>query len=309
MSEKFVQLPQGAPDPHAICDREFMDDVAQLKALRSYMIRQAKSPEAGAIEIGELNSLHFDEKGRRPADDEWQVLEHRSNDLFRLLSEADRRRFLYGRLPSAVVRTGAILGAISVGALVLAFAASLTATAMDLAAKPSGDLWVLLYRWSMFVLFLTWVAALAGTGSIAFIGTNALAVQDDVTFDITNARLIVLRVVLGALFGVTLALPIGIEPFTSFISNLYNAPPPTSDLVMKSLLLIVPFLLGFSTTLVITILNQSLDALLTFFGKKSGPPPVVAAGAQSGPPPVAAAGGQTGPLGATAMLTSSRGSS
>ena len=104
--------------------------------------------------------------------------------------------------------------------------------------------------------------------------------QDDVTFDITNTKLIVLRVVLGTLFGVALALPFGIEPFTTFISNIYNAPPPTSELVMKSMLLLVPFLLGFSTTLVIMILNQSLDAVQTFFGKKSSPPPVAARGAQ-----------------------------
>jgi len=132
----------------------------------------------------------------------------------------------------------------------------------------------------MFVCFLAWVAALAGIGSIAYIGVNALAVQEDVTFDITNAKLVVLRVVLGALFGVTLALPLGIEPFTTFISNLYTAPPPTSELVMKSLLLLLPFLFGFSTTLVIMILNQSLDAVQTFFGKKSSPPPVAADGVQ-----------------------------
>jgi hypothetical protein len=33
----------------------------------------------------------------------------------------------------------------------------------------------------------------------------------------------------------------------------------------------LPFLFGFSTSLVILILNQSLDAVQTFFGKKSSP--------------------------------------
>jgi hypothetical protein len=39
---------------HSISDEQFMDDVNQLKALRSYMIRQAKIVEVGRIELGDL---------------------------------------------------------------------------------------------------------------------------------------------------------------------------------------------------------------------------------------------------------------
>jgi len=140
MSDKVVELPNGVPrdfggdqkekyqgtDLCSICDRQFMDDVTQLKALRSYLIRQAKSPEPGTVELGDLNLLRFDEKGRYPTDAEWRSLEHRSNELYRDLSEADRRRFLYGQIPSSVIRTGAVLGAIALVALLSAFAVSLT---------------------------------------------------------------------------------------------------------------------------------------------------------------------------------------
>ncbi len=140
MSDKVVELPNGVPrdfggdqkekyqgtDLCSICDRQFMDDVTQLKALRSYLIRQAKSPEPGTVELGDLNLLRFDEKGRYPTDAEWWSLEHRSNELYRDLSEADRRRFLYGQIPSSVIRTGAVLGAIALVALLSAFAVSLT---------------------------------------------------------------------------------------------------------------------------------------------------------------------------------------
>ena len=88
MSDKVVELPNGVPrdfggdqkekyqgtDLCSICDRQFMDDVTQLKALRSYLIRQAKSPEPGTVELGDLNLLRFDEKGRYPTDAEWRNL-------------------------------------------------------------------------------------------------------------------------------------------------------------------------------------------------------------------------------------------
>jgi predicted MFS family arabinose efflux permease len=71
-----------------------------------------------------------------------------------------------------------------------------------------------------FVSFLIWVAALGGVGSIAFIGMNALAVQDDATFDITNTKLIALRIALGALFGAVLTLPVGYPSFLAFLNEL-----------------------------------------------------------------------------------------
>jgi hypothetical protein len=147
----------------------------------------------------------------------------------------------------------------------------------------------------LFVAFLAWVAALGGIGSIAFIGMNALAIQDDATFDITNKKLITLRVMLGALFAVVLTLPFGFTSFAHFIEELQkkttasildaNAP----SIAAESLLLLLPFVLGFSTTLVIMVLNQFVEAVQSFFGKKGSPPPpptVVAPPSAGGPPHV-----------------------
>jgi hypothetical protein len=130
-----------------------------------------------------------------------------------------------------------------------------------------------------FVSFLIWVAALGGVGSIAFIGMNALAVQDDATFDITNTKLIALRIALGALFGAVLTLPVGYPSFLAFLNELTgdkNPPNEVTALLSRSVLLLLPFILGFSTSLVIMILNQFVEAVQSFFGKKSNsPPPVV----------------------------------
>ena len=295
---------------YSICDKQFMDDVTQLKALRSYMIRQAKSTEAGIIELGDLNLLRFDEKGRSPTYAEWTDLEHRSNELYQHLTEPDRRRFLYGQIPWAVIKTAGVLGVVALGTLIASFTAAVVMEALSLIAKapalaplelipnapapgPSAtpQAWFYYaeqaYKVLFFIGFLAWVAALGGIGSIAFIGMNALAVQEDATFDITNKKLIGLRVVLGALFAVVLTLPFGYHSFSVFITTLHGAhsiPEPSTT----SIMLLLPFVLGFSTTLVIMILNQFVEGVQTFFGKRSSPPPAVAPPAAAAPRPAAA---------------------
>ena len=257
----------GAVDQPGIGDRQFMDDLTQLKSLRSYMIRQAKSAQAGTIELGNLNLLHFDERGRSPTFFEWSELEHKSNDLYQHLSEADRRRFLYGQIPRFVIRTAGALGCVALGAL----ATTVIMTHL-LGDQPVSF---------VFMAFLTWAAALGGVGSIAFIGMNALAVQEDATFDITNEKLLGLRVMLGALFAVILTLPFGYGAFKVFIWDLLTQRSETeliTALATKSLLLLLPFILGFSTTLVIMILNQFVEAIQTFFGRRGSPPSAGRAG-------------------------------
>lgn len=258
---------------YLICDRRFMADIEQLKALRSYMIRQAKSTNSWATELGELNLLVYHEAGRFPTSDEWRDFEQRSDELYRNLTEQDRRRFLYGQIPPSVIRTAVNLGFVALVSLVVAFVGPYIEALLGLTGNDPQMVAIAAVYLSFlsFFSFLAWVAALGGIGSIAFIGMNALAVQEDATFDITDTKLIALRVVLGALFGVVLTLPFGYGPFVEFIKELQSPPKIVSDqLALKSLLLLLPFVLGFSTSLVIMILNQFVEAVQTFFGKKTG---------------------------------------
>ena len=71
-------------------------------------------------------------------------------------------------------------------------------------------------------LYMIWLAALGAIGSISFIGMNALAVQTDVTFDLTNTKLIVMQIVLGALFEIVLTLPFGFGSFMDFLFDLQH---------------------------------------------------------------------------------------
>jgi hypothetical protein len=261
MNDQGSPLPLAEPPADTevgdlIADRQFMHDLNQLKALRSFLIQAVVSPRLSEspIYFGSLNTLRYGlTGGRLPTSKEWALLEELTNDLYSNIDGTVRRRFLYGQLPTWVTLTAIVLGVVAFVSLVVAL------------GLPNANAGVIL------AIYMIWLAALGAIGSIAFVGMNALAVQADVTFDMTNTKLIVLRIVLGALFGIVLTLPFGFASFGKFLADLsIGGGQLSAGLALQSVLLLLPFILGFSTSLVIMILNQFVEAVQMFFGKRSG---------------------------------------
>jgi hypothetical protein len=272
----------GSPEQHELIspgpnidDSQFMADLQKLKDLRSFLIEQAvqlKPVESGKISFGDLNLLRLRAGGRSPSREEWESLETLTQELFSHLSEPLRRRFLSSRLPWWVPGLAVGLGLMAIFSLVTC-------------SLFAGDLYQRSIPW-----YVLWLASLGALGSTSFIGMNALSVQDDATFDLTNTRLLALRISLGSLFGLVLALPFGFSSFVEFVALLLTGghSPPTGEqsggvsLAQQSALLLLPFVLGFSTSLVIMIMNRFVDAVETLFGKR--PPPAGPSRVESAPP-------------------------
>jgi hypothetical protein len=257
-SDNLVALPkQGITDDlsNEIGDEQFIEDLGKLKDLRSFLIEQAvplKPGEDAALSFGKLNLLRWRSGGRSPTEDEWDALEKLTQDLFRHLSDPLRRRFLYRRLPWWVPQMVGGLGCAAFASLIVC---------IFLWGKP--------YQFIV-PFYLFWLASLGAIGSISFIGMNALSVQDDATFDLSSTKLLTLRILLGALFGVVLTLPFGLGSFSLFLESLMDN-KPQAKLTLNTLILLLPFVLGFSTSLVILILNQCVESVQTLFGRKSAP--------------------------------------
>ena len=268
-------------DKNTINNEQFFKDLTRLKELRSFLIQEAVSLEnPTALQFGPLDSLQCSPQGRAPTREEWEELESRTQLLFGSLTEPLRQRFLFGRIPMSIA-------ALPVGLLLVAlvaFVIAITITANTIAAHepPTPDP----YQWHFYLLarftlplYLLWLMLLGALGSMAFVGMNALSVQHDITFDITNRKLIWLRITLGALFGVVLTLPFGgFDAFTQFIEmtlfhHTVSGFQADKSLGTQGLLLLLPFVLGFSTPLVITILNRFVDSAQTFFGKVAASDP------------------------------------
>jgi hypothetical protein len=264
--DNLVELPgrltsATSQDPDTICDEQFIRELKQLKALRSFLIEQAvllRPTESGVISFGALNSLRYDRNGRRPDPEEWARLEDLTQELFRHLTDPLRRRFLYEQIPWWMTQLAIILGVVAIVSLSIATL-----------------IWGVAFA-RIIPLYIIWIASLGAIGSIAFVGMNALSVQDDATFDLTNTKLLVLRIALGALFAVVITLPFGFHSFIQFIDSLLNGgdkDSSSSSLPTDSVMLLLPFVLGFSTSLVIMILNRFVGAIQSFFGKENASPP------------------------------------
>jgi hypothetical protein len=256
-----------------INDEHFMRDLNRLKELRSFLIQEAinisPDDDSTVLSFGTLNQLRrppVGELGRAPTLQEWSDVERYTQNLFRLLTEPLRRRFILGGMPAwlsvapiglAIVALFALVGAVVFGSI----------GAVGVRTLP---------------FYLIWLICLGAIGSIASIGMNALSVQQDITFDLSNRRLMLLRVALGALFGLVLTLPFGFKSFLEFAASIHSASPDghTGDpktLFNAALFLLLPFILGFSTSLVIMILNRFIDAVQAFFGKPSSDNPLATA--------------------------------
>jgi hypothetical protein len=241
---------------HEINDEYFMRDLTRLKQLRSFLIQET-IPSGSLPSFGELNLLQYRSEGRAPTAEEWTSVESSTESLFRSMNGPLRRKFVLGEIPSWIATLPLALAATALVALCLA---------------------IIFTKGPVFLMppYLVWLMSLGAIGAIAFIGMNALSIQEDVTFDLTNRRLLILRIVLGALFGLVITLPFGFKYFKQFCDSIWNAPEQSTKNVIDSpsltnqaLFLLLPFVLGFSTTLVIMIMNRLVDSIQAFFGRTS----------------------------------------
>lgn len=273
-----IGLPDGAPESaggenseaksagNHINDSGFITDLNRLRSLKSFLNNEAvvlPMSEDDSRALGDLFTLTPSFRGRPPTGVEWSELDRFNQLFFQRLTEAQRRRFLLGGIPQAFARLPFIFVGIAVLSLLASFIIPYFMQNFGhAAAQPNWN------RVAVLSCYLFWLISLGALGSIAFIGMNALSVQQDITFDLLNPRLINLRIALGALFALVLTLPFGFDGYIKFLETVLGVPnekgpPSTFDTSM----LIMPFLFGFSTSLVIMILNRLLEAAQSFFGK------------------------------------------
>ena len=258
----------GAKISDKIWDPAFRRAHERLVLLSGYCLQVVTDldPKAQeAAQLGTLNVMAFAmvPYGNRPAlASEWSAVETRTHALWSALSEPQRRRFAGTQVPGWFSYVVTALLVVALASVVVA------AFAIQRGSPATGEL---------LLPFLAFVVALGAMGGGASIGMNALSVQDDATFDLSSRKFLWLRLVLGALLGTMLTIPWAYSGFHQFVTTLAGSAPadgggmPGKEQLAQGLWLLAPFVLGFSTSLVILILVRAVEALQSFFGKASGP--------------------------------------
>jgi hypothetical protein len=264
--------PPAAPERFnpRIADLDFMAQLTLLRDMKAFIYSRAvklKPEDQRLLGFGKLNLLRAEiATGGRPAtEDEWRELDERLQGLNALLSDAERREFRLSRTPGFVNWLAGLFLAFAVAAL----AVSIFPPNLDVLPTGGNSAAATLAGWQL-AGYLTWLFCLGGIGSIAFIGVNALAIQADATFDLANPGQVLRRVLLGALFGIVLALPFGYSYFLAFCNGMAD-PGNHAIALEQGISLLVPFVLGFSSSLVMLVLNRLVQGAETVFGIRRGP--------------------------------------
>jgi len=257
----FQRRSPSVNDPNAIRDSRFTNQFATLTSLKTLLLTQGvriREEDAPLLSFGKLNHLRYDEKGRLPTLDEWEQLDKHSQRLFGYLDEGLRKRFELSQTANLIAGLPVLF--IFVALLLVALLSLTTAMfAVDRNLLLLG-------------CYFFWAALLGAIGAIAFLSMNALAIQKDITFDLANKSLLAVRIVLGSLFGVFLSMPFGFYSFVTFWESIaHGTPAPgAANFSFEAALLLLPFVLGFSTSLVILVLNRFVESITVFFGGRRG---------------------------------------
>lgn len=249
-----------------INDAQFMHDLKRIRQLQSFLVQEAvgtAGDQKTTQLFGELNLLRWDAIGGRPPTlEEWNLVETHTREMFANLTEPLRKKFLLGQVPWWVswLPYGILL--VALGSMTLAIEAA------QVGLEKANIAGVIL------PCYLVWQVSLGAIGSVAFIAMNVLSVQQDVTFDLSNRRLMMLRIALGSLFGVVLSLPFGFDGYAKFVAAISHPSLDTSKnlsgsvalVSTQALLLLLPFIFGFSTTVVILVLNRLISGVQALFG-------------------------------------------
>jgi hypothetical protein len=265
-----------APPTSYICDRRFIEQLNALIALRQFLLDEMVELNPGGDESSNLeglNLLSFNPTGRLPTIEEWRLLDDKYSMTISRMNIDLRMKFRIKKL-------GLFFGILPVVFMVTSILA--TIIYIMVTSYLVDDKYQVLYTAILLLCFVLWTIAQGGLGACAFVGTKLITrtvsaskevpsntVQSDIeSADLTDRNYLKMRIVLGSLFALLLCFPISRISMEK-MGNEFSSTNPTinpGDLIQ----IIVPFIVGFSTSLVLTILTKLVAAIQEFLGVPDG---------------------------------------
>lgn len=242
----------------ALTDRRFITHLKFLMIMQRVIVGQNLKlfdEDKDQLYLGHLHMLHLaSRKDRRsksncraPTLEEWMEVERKIISLEKYLSP---NLLTYVEINHL---SGKILEKVALYLLSISMVALIAALLLDNWYVPL-----------LLACFTIWSATTGALGSTAFLYVNALSIQVDPKVDLTSRTLVTMRLILGALFAVILTVPFG---YTSFYKFGHDFLMSNQSMQFKdSVLLLLPFTLGFSTPLALSILGRLIQSVRTFFG-------------------------------------------
>jgi len=255
--------PGNQSSPLKIGDRLFIQQLDYTRSLITFLIRRQAFPEKLSdilANLAALGGMRYSPAGRAASEEEWRKLYAISRGLASELPLEIATAFSIWRL-----RT--FFGLFPLIFLIMGIAAL---EAMYFLGYAQGSAW---FYFIGLAAVLSWTCALGGLGTSAFFGTSLLAQLASATGDdqaklkvITDGTYLQTRLMIGILFAFVLGLPFGHLSLKTASDSLFKDVVWNSELFTTVLYILAPFLLGFSTALVLAILERLIEGIKTTLG-------------------------------------------
>jgi len=261
--------PASSQAANDISDQRFVAQLEVIQKLKQFLFEEKvplQSDMLEGIDLGPLNNLKSSPNGRMPTEGEWKALDEKLASLTPLLTPALRWKFRIRELRFFFITVPIFF----MGTTVIA--------TLSLALLMTFGRGESVYFLVPYVLaFLIWTLSQGALGACAFLCVTATlyafkerSVSGPLhqSIDVTDKNILGMRVILGALFALLIALPIGGKSvLVVYLAFSAERPVPTIEDWMIALL---PFMLGFSTTLVLAIFNRVIAGISSLFGIAGG---------------------------------------
>jgi hypothetical protein len=278
-----------------IGDRRFWQQLQTVRELKSFLLFENvifKDEDLAGIQLGILDLISFSPNGRIPTDKEWNEVDKKLNTLSKYLDPTLRRKRRLLRLKVYFRTLPLLFIALAISALLLdSFTRYMT--------TQQGGL-TLFGTTLDFVANLVWILTLGGLGTCGYLGTalmtesrrlasHTTSPPDHVDqsasgptafsgmaaeIDLTDANLITTRIVVGILFAFILGYPVYHDKLHELILGLHQSGAEngqggtgsSGNLAVDLAVILLPFILGFSTTLVLGVMERFVATVGSLFG-------------------------------------------
>jgi hypothetical protein len=257
-----------------ISNRQFILRRDRLQNLKQFLFdeRVVLSPdELTSIDLGNLNNLRYSFSGRPPTEAEWSQLDRNFVAIAAHLGPDLKRKariyelgFFFSRIP-----------------LIFLLAAIISTASYILLSYFMEYRNNVVFGFAYTMIVIIWALAQGGLGACAFLGTAVILqnredartqkspedILSSEASDITDRNFLKVRIILGALFGFLFGATIGNYSLGKIANAFVQQDTVDYEQVYKDLALIfIPFLVGFSTNLVLVLFNRLVAAIQTLFG-------------------------------------------
>jgi len=251
-----------------INDKRFIDQLNEIFELKKFLFEEKvsfKSDQLGSIDLGSLNNLEFGRHGRLPSDNEWKLLDQKLLNLSSHLDDEMRQRLNIRRLAP-------FFGPIPLTLLLVAALMTLGyAIYPQIPFLTSGSL---SYNACYYITEIIWTITQGGLGACAYFGIQVATKGGSgkpstllkSSFEIIDPNILKIRIILGALFAFILGIPFSLRGLGTIYDLMTNPDSSSKTISLDIALTLVPFLLGFSTNLVLAIFDRLIESVRTFFG-------------------------------------------